>query len=164
MRLPTYTGIMRLQYQISQVGKVPLPGSYSVLQIVAAAGSAMFLLSFGSKALALVGLGLTPGNIWFYAAVPLGVLWLAGRPVADRKPVHVWLASQFLYLLEPRVLIGLRRGHQPRRYRLRITVWQPMPAKRAFRGTRPAPRTQPQVHELDAVSMLRFEPRGRDER
>jgi hypothetical protein len=132
MDLPVYTGLLRIERRLYQVGEVELPAPVTLVE------AAVFLSSLGVLLAVsrLLGLGLNPGWAWTYVVLP----WLATRvstgAIADRKRLHLWAFSQLRYVLaEPRLLARLRAVREPAQVRLGARVWQPRPRVRR------APRT-----------------------
>jgi TcpE family len=137
MELPVYTGLLRIERRLYQVGDVELPAPVTLVEAVTFLAS-LALLVLVSRAL---GLGLNPGWAWTYVVVP----WLAMRasttPIADRKRLHLWLYSQARHLLaEPRLLARLRPVTEPAEVRVRVRVWQPASPVRRRRAQASAPR------------------------
>lgn len=122
MDLPVYTGLLRIERRLYQIGDVELPAPVTLVE------AAAFLIAFVAMAVVsrVLGLGLQPRWAWTYVVVP----WLAMRAstaaIADRKRLHLWLLAQARYLLaEPRTLVRLRPAREPASMRLRVQVWRP---------------------------------------
>lgn len=94
-----------------------------------------------------------PGGVFWMVIVlvggPMAVASVAtsGLEQTDRKRPHLWLLSQFRYLLvEGRTLVRFEGPREPRRFRLSLAVWQRRPAP--ARTSRPASRDQRPAGEM----------------
>jgi len=109
-------------------GKTFFFGPVTWLQLVVFVGSFLFLL------LPEIALNFPGGVFWAIIVLvggPMGVASFAssGLEQTDRKRPHLYLLSQFRYLLvENRTLVRFQGQHEPRRFRVRFRVWQPRPA------------------------------------
>jgi hypothetical protein len=119
IELPTYTSVFRLRRRLYAVYDWELPLPVGVFE------AGVFLLAVALFALLgrMLGIELTPGSAWFFLVPPGFLAYLAGRPVADGKPPHQWLASQARFLLEPRRLHDLAEAAEPDVIELHALVW-----------------------------------------
>ncbi len=119
--MPTYTSLLRVDRKLYAIYDFELPRPIGVLE------AGVFVVTLFAVVIVarVLGLGFNATWGWVYVAVPLLAAWISGQPVADAKKAHSFLFSQGRFLAEPRTLTRLRASHEPRRMRLRCTVWQP---------------------------------------
>lgn len=120
MRLPIYTSTFKVRRKLYAIYDWELPWPLEVPQVVAFVGGVLIMMI----ALRVAHLHLSPTTAVFVIGGPVVLAWLAPRAVADRKPTHVWLATQLVHLAEPKVLHDLRVGAGPQRIKVAVSVWE----------------------------------------
>jgi hypothetical protein len=119
--LPVYTVVLSLPRRITHIGEIPLPRPYPLVEAAFIVGTlaAMLVVSWRLR------LPVRPEWAWLYLLLPWAAGQLATRPLADRKPAHIWLAAQLRYLVaEPRLMARLRPLHEPTSLVVNAEVWQ----------------------------------------
>jgi hypothetical protein len=122
VELPVHTGLLRMERRIYQLGELELPRPVSLPEAIGFATGLATMVAVTR----LLHLSVSAGWAWLYLVLPWAVAWAASRPIADRKRAHIWALTQLKHVLtEPRVLVRLRRRHEPSQLLIAVQVWQP---------------------------------------
>lgn len=125
MRLPIYTGLLKVERRLYHVNDLvlPQPVAISTLLTFAAACLGVWL---GARGLHLP---VTLATLPIYLVPPVLIARAAGQPLAEGKSLFEFGWSQARHLaFEPRALARLRPDRGPREIILGCRVWQPLGA------------------------------------
>jgi TcpE family len=125
MRLPVYTGLLRVERRLYHVNDLVLPQPVAVSTLVTFA-VACLAVYVAARALRLP---VTLGTLPVYVLPPVVIARAARQPMAEGKSFIEFAWSQLRHLLwEPSALVRLRPDRGPSAVVLHCRVWQPLGA------------------------------------